>query len=998
MKPLELIVEGFKPFREVQKVDFRGLDFFLIKGPTGSGKSSLLDAIVFALFGNVEDLTSKDLINKNSAKARVRFTFSVGGKTYTVERLIFKSKSTSEIRFYEENRRIGGKTREINSRIEKILGVNRKQFEQIFYLPQGRYDSFLKGDPKERRKVLENLFELEIYRKLAEKIREELKTTWALLEEKRGYLSTLEDISEEKLRELERELKQLERERKRIQTELNKVRRDLQKLERKKEYFDRYKEFYQKLHRLEEDLKRSEQRWNLLKKLENFESEITLLEDKEQNLQGLIEEIDKLTGKMENLERNLESKRKELKTFEGKLKGIKDKYDKAQQLKAYIRSVEDLERNYSEKFSLEKDIEKLKKNIENLSIQLKKLKKELEEKKKEKGKKENLLKALEVNSEEITLLELLKKDMENLKEKLKKRDEKAKKLEELKRKINEELKLLEEKDKKLEELQRNYEKLLEKTFKFKLLEKLKEGDPCPICGRPLKKEHLSVEKPEAQRLKEIKLLLEKLKEERNSVAAKLGNLQGQKTSLKEDLKKLEDEIKSLLSKLKSDYAPLNICFDADLQKLLSEVDRRLKDLKKKSLEREQLQREIEELQTSIENLENKIGEIEKSLTNLEVERKHKEQILKDEVQIISQKISEISEILNKDEEEILKYIAEKMLSKTLKRLIERTENEYTNLIEEINQIRRDINSIETWLEAKKEERKNKIEKKNELVEQIKTLKLRLPEEFRDKTSKELKKLFKEFKDLKEERDNLERERNKVQLSIEEIKKEYPDIEKFDNTKLDGLKEKEGQLKELETETLTGIGSLEAKIKNTKELLKKKEQLIAEFEELRKREVLLKRLEGDFKASEIIDFAIGKKLEEVIGIASEFFLKLSDERYSFEIDNGRIVVFDSLTDDIRSVKTLSGGETFLASLSVALGFGEVLGSNTSVESLFIDEGFGTLDRDRLAKIEEIFEAIRGHIGKTVGVISHLEELSLFFENRIEVIPSADGSRVEVIREG
>ena len=98
---------------------------------------------------------------------------------------------------------------------------------------------------------------------------------------------------------------------------------------------------------------------------------------------------------------------------------------------------------------------------------------------------------------------------------------------------------------------------------------------------------------------------------------------------------------------------------------------------------------------------------------------------------------------------------------------------------------------------------------------------------------------------------------------------------------------------------------------------------------------------------------------------------------------------------RPIKTLSGGETFLASLSFALALGEYIGKNASVESLFIDEGFGTLDKERLDRIGELFEKLRHSVDKVVGVITHLDELALRFDQRIEVIPSPDGSRIRVI---
>jgi exonuclease SbcC len=86
---------------------------------------------------------------------------------------------------------------------------------------------------------------------------------------------------------------------------------------------------------------------------------------------------------------------------------------------------------------------------------------------------------------------------------------------------------------------------------------------------------------------------------------------------------------------------------------------------------------------------------------------------------------------------------------------------------------------------------------------------------------------------------------------------------------------------------------------------------------------------------------------------------------------------------------------LASLSLALALGDYAGSGGKVESLFIDEGFGTLDKERLEKIGTLFEKLKLSLNKVVGVVTHLEELAEYFDQRIEVIPSAEGSKVKVI---
>jgi len=120
-----------------------------------------------------------------------------------------------------------------------------------------------------------------------------------------------------------------------------------------------------------------------------------------------------------------------------------------------------------------------------------------------------------------------------------------------------------------------------------------------------------------------------------------------------------------------------------------------------------------------------------------------------------------------------------------------------------------------------------------------------------------------------------------------------------------------------------------------------------------------------------------------------------DRYRFTLKGGNIYVLDLFEESERNVKTLSGGETFLASVSFALALGEYVGSNAAVESLFIDEGFGTLDKERLEKLGNLFETLRLKLDKVVGIITHLEELSQFFDQQILVEKTPAGSRVKVI---
>jgi exonuclease SbcC len=170
VRPIRLDVEGFTSFKEKQSIDFTGLDLFAITGPTGAGKSSLIDALVFALYGQVPRIGDdyKQLISHGAERLNVLLEFEVGRPRHRYRiartaRPAGASKQRLERLEGDEVRSLADKAREIRARIEEILGLDYDGFTRAVVLPQGQFDEFLKGEPKERRKILVSLLNLGIY-------------------------------------------------------------------------------------------------------------------------------------------------------------------------------------------------------------------------------------------------------------------------------------------------------------------------------------------------------------------------------------------------------------------------------------------------------------------------------------------------------------------------------------------------------------------------------------------------------------------------------------------------------------------------------------------------------------------------------------------------------------------------------------------------------------------------------------------------------------------
>jgi exonuclease SbcC len=197
MRPLELTLEGFKSYRRACTFDFESRTLFGIVGPTGSGKSSILEGLVFALYGKTPTVESgnKQLINSHEEQARVQLVFEADDVAWEVIRLI-RQKGTSQTVL----RRLDGDgdpvtgDRSVTERIEEIVGLDFESFRSSVSLPQGKFDRFLKATPTERSRILKGIFRLE----RVDALRDAAKGRWQQVDAQiAAHRSTLESFPEE---------------------------------------------------------------------------------------------------------------------------------------------------------------------------------------------------------------------------------------------------------------------------------------------------------------------------------------------------------------------------------------------------------------------------------------------------------------------------------------------------------------------------------------------------------------------------------------------------------------------------------------------------------------------------------------------------------------------------------------------------------------------------------------------------------------------------------
>jgi exonuclease SbcC len=217
MRPLLLDLEGFTTFREPVSIDLEGAELFALAGPTGSGKSSVLDALCFALYGSVPRLDRRavaPVISVGLSEARVRLRFAVGGRTYTAARVVRRQANggatTKEARLESGDQTLAGDADSVTRCVEELLGLGFEQFTTCVLLPQGEFARFLHDTPKGRQQLLIRLLELEVYGRMREaanarKVAAEVQSAAA-----RNELDRLAEATPDALAQADRRIDRLE--------------------------------------------------------------------------------------------------------------------------------------------------------------------------------------------------------------------------------------------------------------------------------------------------------------------------------------------------------------------------------------------------------------------------------------------------------------------------------------------------------------------------------------------------------------------------------------------------------------------------------------------------------------------------------------------------------------------------------------------------------------------------------------------------------------------
>ncbi len=998
MRPHQLTMQAFGPFASTEVVDFDSSDdFILITGPTGSGKTTIFDALTFSLYGEfpgtrdgsgaVSNLAEKD------ASPCVQLEFSVRGRKYLVKRIpqhLRPAKkgsglveSPQSVEFYElkDDRwhPVPGTLKTVNSKIQEILHLSPDEFQKIVLLPQGEFQKFLVSETRDREALLAKIFPVKDHESVSQYVKDLRNEKKALLSTERRALDDVLAIFNPA--EYEDKQKAQVEKNEELKAEYRRLRDDLDLFVKRIADDEHLENEFAELDSLNVELN----------KLVFSENEIVKLDQEKEKAKKLLILKPQIVA-FRDTQVALEKRERDITGYRVKLDAERKRYSS---IKTEAEKIPSLEKENEEAHAIVSRLESLLPREKDLILRKKEYLTCLEEKNFFQEKLEAEEKILTLSEKDITVLKKTISERENLSlkndsiienlakvslafDKMLDSERKNKELDQLKKSRLAFISSLKDAETSLainQETEKDYIGKKEEAMASGLASVLVDGQPCPVCG--------SREHPEPAFKKTEPFTEEdKLK----AISLNIRNSEKEIATLKEKIKSSENRIEQLVHEIESlglDQE-LTLSFLSDEKKRL-EVEKKKSDQNRDALVSEkktlnEKEKTAQESRKRYDSLLKKTSEKNLQFASIEKEKALLEEELRG-YENISEEIGKTLKTIEKRKE----YIAD--VTFRLQKSLQSGEG----LSERMNMAKEEFEKLkDTSLSAEKRLLKDisslgfsdiyETEKNMMSDDEIKKTEIRIKEFYDKKTGVEsrLSSVIKKTEDKK-------------RPDIESLQKE-----KEKKVKLCDEKEKE------KSENEKGLSELQG-------MKKKYDKIISEIESMNAEFNLLDRLANDLngqnpKMINFQNFILNAYLREVTGYATQRFNVMSEGRYSLvvneEVFHGRkqtgleLDVYDSFSGQKRSVRTLSGGEKFLASISLALGLSDVIQSRAGMvdlDSIFIDEGFGSLDESALDRALTILDTIKGD--RLVGIISHVSELRNRIPSQIQVKKGTRGSYIE-----
>jgi len=928
VRPTRLELQGFTSFRQRCEVNFSSLDLFAITGPTGAGKSSLLDAMTYALYGWTTRLgkSGNELISQGSVGMHVILEFRAATDVYRVFRGIKSGTTKGRLEKQAADSSwvpITSSLRQLEDEIKRIVGLDFEGFTKAVILPQGKFDELLRGDAANRKKVLSELLSLGIYKRMMQRANEQARdlnnqASWAESQIDNAATEEAKSEREQSLKDLQERQSAQEK----LIALLEKAQPIVEELERHRAQLLNHQSELAGAElesgEIEEQLRTQQakvaEKTSSLKKLT---SEISKLGyDSDEHLR-LLEVIPHARRKAE-----IDSQLSALKSQQSDLEAeVKNQSSVLKQAEAAFIGAADVRK------SDEETLEAAKQSVAALVARhgspesLRSLLLELEGLLGQEKEHESLLSAVESLRKELLTRDSILPDL---------------------------LAQRENAEAQVTGADLHLEHLRAKHRAVELRQELHTGEKCPVCEQ-LVNSVPAVFQPE--NLEQAKRALKEAKQSVQQAEAQLSrrsaafDLLPEKISFQSRaLEAVAISISSVREKAKAVlHAGLDPKSTHQIEQIAVSIENAQTDLAKldkksnKSRGKEvEYQRAFDAARHQCELCQQQLNGVVSQVTGLEQERTQKEERLRG-----SNALTALEQML--EQQEVTKKKAEELerQRKELQTIVENSQRDVIALTASLTAVTKRLKRAK---EASAESAKKAVAAARKLQKDASSLQLSEGKEM-DDLARQLRAANKELQEIR-----LEAEKQRLQL-----------------------------------EDLVNK-------------LNKNEQVREQSKQLQRSAAVYHDLATLLNLGNFQQYLLGASFKLLAREGSRYFEALTDARYSFRTDGDEFLVEDhSNADERRSVSTLSGGESFLASLSLALALAqsifELSGERGAValESLFLDEGFSTLDAETLSKVADALPALQRK-DRLIGVITHVEALADQLPARIEIVKTATGSQI------
>lgn len=1016
MKPRQLSLQAFGPFAGRESLDFTRLGespLFLINGPTGAGKSTLLDALCFALYGQTtgNDRSGAQMRCDRAAAQDltwVELTFSLGQRSYRIYRAPEQEKpkqkgegwttQPARVELYQLDSQKGEKllatkSGEVTTHIQELLGLSVDQFRQVMVLPQGKFRELLLASSRDREAIFSQLFQTQIYKQLEDK----LKARAGLIQREmqdhqqriRGILEscnlhTEEDVAQE-LQELQPQHQALliqtkEAQEKHLQAA--KERNQAQQLEVQFQNLTQLNAQYQEHLQQQPGIQTQEEQLALdakARKIQPQKDELSRLERYQEQLQNQLQACQQkhqqaLTNKQQTAKARLQAEeaeatqRPDLQQEQHRLQGYQDKMGRlAEQQQAVVTAQQADQR-----------AETVLKGLQTREVQLKE--------------------QVRAAEEELGQLAQQQRDLADAplqRERLSLQLQNRQRLEELR--LNHRL-LTQEQHQALaqEQLARRFwqeqqQRAQESEYHWhlgqaaELAQQLFPGQPCPVCGS---QEHPAPAQPASPQGLVSKEQLQAARQEVEKATELLQGWTAECQRLDYQLQENQRHQQELQAVLQGQAAqPL-----AELQAVFQQLQQQEQQLKTAQQKQQQFTEQQRQYQQQLNELQPQLNQAQETWQQAHDDLIKQQTFLdqlEQELPTQLRSTQALTQALNKLHQQL----------QTLKQVSSQAQQQDQEQGQRLAALVQQEKGLQEQLSTTAEEHKTAAQLWQQALQ---------ASGFKDLISWQAVLLEEQQLQLFNQQVSVWKEqKHQLEGKLEQLKETLADQKR---PNLEYFQQQETAAEQALQALQTAFQQLDQRWNQLRETGKRLEKAHRENQALEERYRVygtLADVASGASGSKISfqRFVLGVLLDDVLALASRRLDHMSRGRYSLvrsQETGGRgaagldLQVHDAYSGRRRDVATLSGGESFMAALSLALGLSEVVqayAGGIRLETLFIDEGFGSLDTETLdLAIATLMELQTG--GRMIGVISHVSELKEQLNQRIDVLADGQGSRLQL----